>query len=171
MGAAAAEIAGKRRAYLLLGEMRGAVEERLCRHDHAAYAVAALRGLLLHEGALQRMRRRDGAEALDGRYLARAERPDRGDAGAHGTAVNQHRAGAALCKPAAELGAVELEIVAQHIEQWRIGLRGYAANCPIHLKADSHGFGLPVDRPDFVARRFPQSNALFRRAMPKYIFA
>ena len=39
-----------------------------------------------------------------------------------GLAVHQHRAGAALRQPAAELGAVEEQIVAQHIEQRRIRL-------------------------------------------------
>ena len=38
----------------------------------------------------------------------------------HGLAVHHHRARAALTQPAAELGPVEREIVAQDIEQRRV---------------------------------------------------
>ena len=107
VGAAAAEIAGQRLAHVGLGRLRLAVEQFLGRHDHAVDAVAALRGLLVDEGLLQRMRLVDRAEPFDGGDLGVAERADRGDAGAHRLAVDQHRAGAALREPAAELGAVE----------------------------------------------------------------
>ena len=42
---------------------------------------------------------------------------DRRHARAHRLAVDQHRAGAALREPAAELRAVQLEVVAQDVEQ------------------------------------------------------
>ena len=43
-------------------------------------------------------------------------------AGAHGLAVDVHRAGAAQAGAAAEFGARELEVLAHHPEQWRVGL-------------------------------------------------
>jgi ABC-type uncharacterized transport system substrate-binding protein len=58
-------------------------------------------------------------------------------------AVDQHRAGAALRKPTPEFGAVELEIVAKHVEQRRVRLRRYAPTCPIHFQADSHDLNSP----------------------------
>ena len=51
-----------------------------------------------------------------------------------GSAVDQHRAGAALGKAAAELGAVETEIVAQHVEQRRIRLGRRRRIVPLTLR-------------------------------------
>ena len=51
--------------------------------------------------------------------------PDLGDrqqAGTRGVAIDQHGAGAALAQPAAELGAGETEVVAQHVEQRFVGI-------------------------------------------------
>ena len=72
-----------------------------------------------------------------------SSRADRRDAGAHRLAVDQHRAGAALRQPAAELGAVELEIVAQHVEQRRVGLGRNRAAHAVDFQADGHGWRLP----------------------------
>src|SRR6266404_1172913 len=99
-----------------------AIEQRLRRHHHAVAAVAALAGLLLDERPLERMQRLDGAEPLDRRDVALRDARDRRHAGAHGLAVHQHRARAALREPAAELGAVQLEIVAQYIKEGRVRL-------------------------------------------------
>src|SRR5262245_388673 len=138
MGAAAAEIACERRAHIRLVRLRIAVEQLLGRHDHAVGTVAALRGLLLDEGGLQRMRIRDRAEPFDGGDLARRYRADRGDAGARCLAVDQHGAGAALRQSTAELGAVELEIVAQHVEQRRVGLGRDRAAHAVDFEIDRH---------------------------------
>jgi hypothetical protein len=67
-----------------------------------------------------------------------AEVRDRHHAGAHGRAVDKHRAGAALGEPAAELRAIELEVIAQHIEQRRVRLGLDRAGCTVHLQADRH---------------------------------
>ena len=48
-----------------LGRRGLRVEQRLGRHDHAVAAVAALAGLLLDEGLLQRVQLLDRAQALD----------------------------------------------------------------------------------------------------------
>src|SRR5712691_4294293 len=65
MGAAAAQIGGEALAHLLFARLRNAVEQFRCAHDHAVDAIAALGRLLLDEGALQRMRVVEGAEAFD----------------------------------------------------------------------------------------------------------
>ena len=120
MGAAAAEIRLHLGADLLVGRLGISPQQRLRPHHHAGDAVAALRRLLFHESALDRRRRLDGAETLQRRHLLALQQQQRRDAGKHGLAVHHHRAGAALTEPAAEFGGVELEILAQHIEQRRI---------------------------------------------------
>ena len=85
------------------------------------------------------MRLLDRAKTLNGGDLGLAEPPDRGHAGTHSGAVDQHRAGAALREPAAELGAVELEIVAQDIKQRRVRLGVDRAGTAVDLQADGHG--------------------------------
>src|SRR5262249_21154144 len=106
--------------------------------DHAVRAIAALRGLLVDEGLLQRMRLLDRAEPLERRHLALPDLGNRRNAGARCNSVQEHRAGAALRKPATEFRTVELEIVAEHVEQGRVGLGIDRARRPIDLQADGH---------------------------------
>ena len=47
---------------------------------------------------------------------------DRRHAAAHGLAVHQHRAGAALAQAAAVFGPLQSQVVAQHVEQRRVGV-------------------------------------------------
>src|SRR6266581_3845290 len=54
--------------------------------------------------------------------LLTGERGHRRDAGAHRMTVDMHRAGAALAKPAAEAWIVELELIAQGVEQRHVGI-------------------------------------------------
>src|SRR6266516_3738564 len=107
MRAAAAQIGGEPLAHLLLGRLRNAVEDLLRGHDHAVDAIAALRRLLLDEGALQRMRVVDRAEPLDRGDVHLADRADRRDARPRRTPADENGAGATLRKPAAEFRAVE----------------------------------------------------------------
>src|SRR5207237_6479567 len=83
-------------------------------------AEAALARLLLDERALQGMELLDGAETLDGRDAPLDRRRNGCDARAHVLAVDQHRARATLREPAAELRPVQLEVVAEDIEQRRV---------------------------------------------------
>ena len=107
MGPATAQIGGKRQPDLGLGGLFFAVEQRLGQHDHSGDTVAALRRLLSDESSLKRVRLLDGADAFERRDLRLHERADWRDAGPHWGAVDEHRAGAALAKPAAELGGIE----------------------------------------------------------------
>src|SRR5436309_5668961 len=71
----------------------------------------------------------------------------RRDAGTDRLAIDQHRASAALRQAAAEFGAVELEVVAQHVEQRRVRLSGNRTAHPIDCQVGSHAcrsHGLPV---------------------------
>src|SRR5262249_34073695 len=92
-------------------------------HDHAVDAVAALRRLLLDEGALHWVRPLRRAEAFERDYLLLCgDLRQRRDARAHGLAVDMHGAGAALTKPAAEARAMQREIVAERVEQRHVGI-------------------------------------------------
>ena len=120
MGAAATEIGRHVGAQLGFGRLVVAFQKRLRTHDHAGDAVTALCCLL----GLERGRQRAGffrrSEAFDRAHLALGQGRDRQQAGEGGLVVDEHGAGAALPQPAAELGAVEAEIVAQGVEQRRI---------------------------------------------------
>ena len=99
------------------------LQQRLRAHHHARDAIAALRRLLFHEGALDRRRLRSGSEPLQRRHLLALQQHHRRHAGQYRLAVDDHRAGTALAEPAAELRGVEFQIVPQHIEQRRIRFR------------------------------------------------
>src|ERR1700722_11577090 len=122
MGSATAQIARKSQPDLGLARLLVAVEQRLGEHDHAGGAVAALCRLLRYESGLQGVRPFEGTEAFERGDLRLPERVDWRDAGAHRCAVDEHRAGAALAKPAAELRGIEAKIIAQHVEQRRVRL-------------------------------------------------
>src|SRR5260221_14398707 len=138
MGAAAAQIAGKSQPDLGLTWLLDAVEQRFGQTDPAGDAVADLHRLLRDERGLQWVRPLDGTEAFERGDLRLPERADWRDAGAHWGAVDEHHAGAALTKPAAELGGVEAKIIAQHIEQRRVRLGRHPVHRTVHLEADSH---------------------------------
>src|SRR5262249_31467847 len=104
---AAALEAGERILYLVLGRLLLLLGGGRCRHDPAVDAVAALRHLLLDIGLLDRMRLLGRAEAGERHHLAVADGRDRRHTGADRLAVEMHRAGAALRKPAAEMWIVE----------------------------------------------------------------
>src|SRR5262245_62422822 len=105
------------RARILLQQRGGA-------HDLPRLAVAALRHLLGKPCFLQRMAgiRR---QALDGGDAAAGKILDRVEARVVGLAVDVHGTRAALADAAAELGAGELEMLAQYPQERGIGERGY----------------------------------------------
>src|SRR5579871_1831683 len=160
MSAAAAQIGGKRQPDLRLAWLRVAVKQRLGQHDHAGDAVAALHRLLRYESGLQRVRPLDGPESFERGDLRLPKHGDWRDAGAHRSAVDEHRAGAALAEPAAELGRVEAKIIAQHVEQRRVGFGRYAMHRAVHLETDSHDAKTPLEAaahlaPALARRRDP----------------
>ena len=86
-------------------------------HDLPGGAIAALEGVALDEGGLQRMELLALGEALDGRDLASLHKGGEREARFHALAVHQHRAGAALAEAAALLRAGQMQVLAQGIEQ------------------------------------------------------
>ena len=73
----------------VVGRARILVEERLGGQDDAAQAEAALRGLLVDERLLNRMRLLGRAQAFERRDLGTGDRADRRDARPDGLAVRR----------------------------------------------------------------------------------
>ena len=90
---------------------------RHSRHDLTRGAVAALIAVVLDEGGLHGMQMIRLADALDGRDLIRRVHHGKRQARVHALAVHMHRAGAALAVIAALLGAGQVQVFAQAIEQ------------------------------------------------------
>ena len=113
---AAAEHAAERVLHCCLVRPGIGFEQRRRGHQQAGRADAALRRAMRQEGLLQRRQRR-AAKAFDRAHAASLGRGGRHQAGADRLAVEQHRAGAAIAGVAADLGAGQPEMVAQHRRQ------------------------------------------------------
>ncbi len=141
MRPAATEVVGERvldlrlRRFPVLGEQRGRF------HDHAVDTVAALRRLLLDEGALHRVQPLRRAQALERDHLLRGgDGRERRDTRAHRIAVDVHRAGTALREPTAEARTVQREVVAQSVKQRHIGVIDGDGDRPaVHVERFAHG--------------------------------
>src|SRR5438093_5945599 len=116
---ATAEVAAHELADLVVRSRAPLAQQRDRRHDLPRRAVAALQAVVLHEGGLHGMERAVGRQPLDrddlGARLHRGQRQASLDA----PAVAQDGAGAALPQLAALLGAGEVQVVAERVEQRR----------------------------------------------------
>ena len=122
MSAAATDEVFQRILDLRIRRLGIAVDQLGRGQDPAADAIGALRDLLLEPGGLDRVRLLGRPEAGERGDLAAYERGHRRDAGAHRVTVDLHRAGAALTEAAAEARIVELELIAQGVEQRHVGI-------------------------------------------------
>src|SRR4249919_3435366 len=86
------------------------------------------------------------AESLDRYDFLAGDAGDGSDAGSAGSAVDVNGARSALPEPAAELGAVERELVAQDVEQWRVRLGGDVVIGAVHADAQRHQWLRHEDR-------------------------
>src|SRR6188474_893418 len=102
---------------LIIRRLRSAIDESFRRQDDAAQTETALRGLLVYECLLNRMRFVRGAQPFERGDIAAGDGLDRRDARPDRLAFDDHRAGAALSEPTAELGTVQGQLVRQHIEK------------------------------------------------------
>jgi hypothetical protein len=96
------------------------VEQRLGRDQDAGEAIAALAGLLVEKGPLQRVRLLRRPQPLDGEDRLARHCRQRLAAGFFGVAVDQHHTAAALFLAAAEFRSHQAEVIAQNIEQRRV---------------------------------------------------
>jgi len=141
VGRAAADVPAHRLVDVAVGRRRVARQERRRRHDLAGLAVAALRYVDLLPGELHGM----GAvlrQALDRRDLLALGARDRHAATALRLAVDVHGAGPAEGPAAAELGALEVEFVAEYPEQGHLRRRVDRRRLAVQREGDCHEFVL-----------------------------
>ena len=144
--AATAQYARHSAIDILVTRIRVLPEQGTCRHDLPGLAITALRYIHFVPGFLDRVLA-VRVEALNRRDF-HARHADRGyDAGAHGYAIDQHRARAAGADAAAVLRADEVQIVAQRPQKRRVG-------------RDIDRNGLTVDLQAYVAHRRPRNGRL-----------
>ena len=143
--AAAADVAVEGLLDLRLGRARVLLQERDRLHHHAVDAVAALGRLLVDERLDDRVRVLLRAEPLERRDLLPGHGRDGHDAGADRLPVHVHGAGPALREPAAEARAVQVELVAQDVEQRRVRRRLDGVALAVHRQLHCLGHSLPLD--------------------------
>src|SRR5688572_13032329 len=125
-------------------------EKRNGAHHDAAHAVAALRGLVPEERLLHRVL---GLQALDRRDLLAGGERKRRVARSHGAAVDQGVARAALSAAAAKTRADEAQIIAQHVEERRVGMRRDALGRAVHFEFRPSANFIRASRPRHGASR------------------
>ncbi len=143
VGAAAAEVPAQRRDHVGIARIGIPREERCGGHQLAGRAEATLRGILGHEGGLERMRRGARPESFDRAHGLPNAPMHEGQAAVDGLAIEQDGAGPAFAAVADALGSGEIECVAQEIEEGgfsrRIGFDAPAVDLEVHARDLSGG--------------------------------
>src|SRR5688572_24883785 len=114
---AAAEVARQPVAHLFFSRIVVAFQQRLRRDQHARRADAALERGVLEELALERVQLVAVGHALDRLNRLAVQLGAKHQARAHQPAVHRHAARAAIAGRAAFLGAGQVQLVAQDLEQ------------------------------------------------------
>src|SRR5262249_22081908 len=100
---------------------------------------AALQRVAAHERVLQVGNLAGVRHTLDGFYTAAGTLHRKGQAAAHGHAVEPHRAGAAHALLAADMAAGEAEPLAQEVDKRGAHLHGLAHVLAVHRESDGAG--------------------------------
>jgi hypothetical protein len=87
-------------------------------HDLSRRAIAALESVLVDEGLLHRVRMITMGKTFDGRDFLILRCKRQSQARHHTTAIDQHRAGAALAVVAPLLAAGQADVLAEHRARW-----------------------------------------------------
>src|SRR5438874_12508847 len=117
MGKAAAQHATQCLSNFLVARPRVYVQRGLCRQNHAAEAVPALRRAFIDEGLLNWMRFLRSAETFERGDLVFTGGAHRHHARAHHLAAKYHRARAALRHATAESRPSEAQLIAEHKQE------------------------------------------------------
>jgi hypothetical protein len=91
---------------------------------------------MLHEGSLQRVKRSVVRKSLYGKNLFSRDILDRVSAGSDRFIVDDDGAYTALALAAAELGAGQFQVRAQHPEEIALAVRGYAYGTVVELETN-----------------------------------
>lgn len=135
---ATTDIASHRGVNFGIAGLRRSHQQRSRRHDLTRLAVAALHHIQIEPRPLQRSTLRGRINPLDGGDGALADAADRRNAGSTRCSVDDHRAGAAQCNPAAELGTGHTKHVTQDPEQWSIALDLDIVSRPVDSDSEWH---------------------------------
>ena len=176
-----------------LADMAGPALPRLLDHaggraNLAGRAIAALKGVVPQEGRLERMQFFGRSQTLDGEDVVALMHHRERQAGIDPPPIHQHRAGAALAVIAPLLGAGQMQMLAQQIEQRGTDVDADSMGAAVDCEADRRrsyrtgersvprigrrgcryahevtlNFGLP--RRGRVRRWHPQPSAALRRS-------
>ena len=157
----AAELAPDRR----IVHRREAGDDVPRRDQHPRRAEAALQGVMPRERIAQRLPDRIVSQAFHGDDLGALAGVRIGDAGADRTPVHEHRARPAHPVLAAEMGAGEVQVVAQQLGELRPRRDGGLARLAVDGEAD----GLHVTSCDtFPRRRIRRSDRRRNRSWPDF---
>jgi hypothetical protein len=107
---------------LFIGWLRAFIQQGFSRQDESGSAITALQSAELHERFLDRIELTIPAQSFDGQDLATVCINRQHRAGAYRFTVKQQRASATHLNIAAELGAGQSELFANHIEERRARL-------------------------------------------------
>jgi len=162
---APAEIPREGFADLIAGRVRVLVEERLGRDEIAGRTVAALRGAEIGERFLQRVKPAVDGQSLDGRHAAPAAFDAEHEAGQDRPIVEQDRAGATFAQLAPVLGAAEVQILTQHLQQRLVRREGHLGGLVVDGQRDVSVLhrscsSLRGPRPQRSTRRVPSGRGM-----------
>src|SRR5688500_2506841 len=153
---AAAEVSRDGPPDVVLGGVGGVLQQGRRRQHHARSAEPALEAVLLREPFLDGVQLARPAQAFDGGELMPVGLDTEEGARLHGQAVEQHGAGAATGRVAAEVGPGQAEHLPEHVHAQQAGLDlddpGFPVDRDLDL-LDLHDDLLPQTREATVSKR------------------
>src|SRR5262249_23921452 len=141
---AAADIALELVAYRRLVELAAIAMYDVDRgHDHARSAEAALQAMIVAERRLHRMQLVALGNAFDGRDAGSCGLSRKHGAGFDRPAIDMHDTGAALAGIAADIGAGQVQMIAQELDKKRAVLDIDRDRLAVHREFDCRHVTLP----------------------------
>ena len=149
---APAEHAAERVEHFRLGRWAEAAEQGARGHEHARCADPALRGAVLVKRLLQTARHAVRRQSFHGGDRSVRDLPQRHEARADLFTVEENRARAAVSRVAADLGAGQSEIVAEHAAEACRRRSAGLDRLAVDAKAEAVGHGVVPQRQARVIR-------------------
>src|SRR6478672_11866584 len=108
-------------------------------HYNTSQAVAALTRLLLDEGLLQRVERCTASKPLDRRYGPACDRRHGSIAGLNTAPIQKNSAASTHALSATEPSTLQLEVIAQDVNERGVRVRCDGASCIVDVECDGVG--------------------------------
>lgn len=139
MGTAAAQMIIERRTYGCSIRVRVRIKQRFQTHDDTRTAVSALHGVQLDEGSLQRVETTMLVRKTFYSFQTSAGQiTEHGGAGVDGFTIEKDQAGATLLQGATELGAMQHQLIAQHVDQRRRRIQIHELRQSVEMERNRH---------------------------------